>query len=144
MRERESAIPQSTRDGDASAQPSAVTRSDGRVHGRRGPGKAAVNSAAFVQLQQLQALMAQHSVDLSSQPMEVAGGRADLTRAACGEGRSGMQVTDPRQIETVVAVLIKHGLLPVARPSARHEPHRSRHRHRRQDRRLEAHRVGHE
>jgi hypothetical protein len=115
-RERESAIPQSTIEtGDASAQASAVTPEvTAASTAAAGQGKAAVNSAAFVQLQQLQALMAQHSVDLSSLPMEVREAvAADLNAGGVpAKVGQGMQVTDPQQIETVVAVLIKHGLLP--------------------------------
>ena len=115
-RERESAIPQSTIEtGEASAQASAVTPEvTAASTAAAGQGKAAVNSAAFVQLQQLQALMAQHSVDLSSQPMEVRQAvAADLNAGGVpAKVGHGMQVTDPHQIETVVAVLIKHGLLP--------------------------------
>ena len=115
-RERESAIPQSTIEtGDASAQPSAVTPEvTAASTAAAGQGKAAVNSAALVQLQQLQALMAQHSVDLSSEPMEVRQAvAADLNAGGVpAKVGQGMQVTDPHQIETVVAVLIKHGLLP--------------------------------
>lgn len=115
-RQRESAIPQSTVEtGDASAQPSAVTPlSTAATTAAEGRGKVAVNTGVMPQLQQLQTLMAQHSVDLRSQPMEVRQAVvADLNAggvpAKLGEG---MQVTNQAQINTVIAVLIKHGLLP--------------------------------
>ena len=112
-RERESAIPQSAAEtGDATALPqSAVTPN---MTAASGDGKTAVNSAAFVQMQQLQSLMAQHSVDLHNQPMEVRQAVVDDLNAGGVPAKvgEGMQVTEPQQIQTVVAVLIKHGLLP--------------------------------
>ena len=117
-RERENAIPQTTVEtGDpvAPGQSAVTPLQTASTQAAAGAGHAPVNAPGMVQLQQLQALMAQHSVDLSSQPMEVRQAVvADLNAggvpAKLGEG---MQVTDPAQIHTVVNVLIKHGLLPV-------------------------------
>ncbi len=114
---RESAIPQSVVEtGEAAATPSsAVTPSVTAATAEAGgQGKVTVNSPAMVQLQQLQTLMAQHSVDLTSQPMEVRQAViADLnTGGVPAKLGQGMNVTDPAQIDTVVNVLIKHGLLP--------------------------------
>src|SRR5438067_9404864 len=114
--ERESAIPESAAEtGDASVQPSAVTPlATAATTAAAGQGKVAVNTGVMPHLQTLQSLMAQHAVDLRSEPMEVRQAVvADLNAggvpAKLGEG---MNITNPAQIQTVVAVLIKHGLLP--------------------------------
>ena len=116
-RERESAIPQSAAEtGDATAMPQSAVTPDvtAASTAAAGQGKTAVNSAAFVQMQQLQSLMAQHSVDLHNQPMEVRQAVVDDLNAGGVPAKvgEGMQATEPQQIQTVVGVLIKHGLLP--------------------------------
>jgi hypothetical protein len=124
-KEKESAIPASTVEtGDVSAAPVGTVTPAPEPAPTPPPGSPRHSIAEEVaavaggdlgaQLQQLQSLMAQHSVDLRSQPMEVREAVvADLNAggvpAKLGEG---MNVTDPAQIQTIVAVLIKHGLLP--------------------------------
>ena len=116
-RARESAIPQSVVEtGEPAAAPTSGVTPDvtAATAAAGGQGKVTVNSPAMVQLQQLQTLMAEHSVDLSSQPMEVRQAViADLNAGGVpAKLGQGMNVTDPAQIHTVVNVLIKHGLLP--------------------------------
>ncbi len=77
-----------------------------------------VTNAAGGDLQQqmagLMALMSQHAVDLRSQPMEVREAVAADCRAQGVDMKVGqsLNITDPKQIHTVVEVLKKHGLLP--------------------------------
>ncbi len=116
-RARESAIPQSVVEtGEAAATPTSGVTPDftAATAAAGGQGKVTVNSPAMIQLQQLQTLMAQHSVDLTSQPIEVRQAViADLNAGGVpAKLGQGMNVTDPAQIDTVVNVLIKHGLLP--------------------------------
>jgi hypothetical protein len=58
--------------------------------------------------------MAEHEVDLRSQPMEVREAVAADMRAGGIDTKVGqsLNITDPQQIQTVVEVLKKHGLLP--------------------------------
>ncbi len=116
-RARESAIPQSVVEtGEAAGAPTSGVTPDvtAATAAAGGQGKVTVNSPAMIQLQQLQTLMAQHSVDLTSQPMEVRQAViADLNAGGVpAKLGQGMNVTDPAQIDTVVNVLIKHGLFP--------------------------------
>jgi hypothetical protein len=75
---------------------------------------AATGGDLATQVRQLEELMAQHKVDLQSQPMEVREAVVkDLNRggvpAKVGEG---LEVTDASQVQTVISVLKKHKLLP--------------------------------
>jgi|SRR6266487_2332054 len=116
-RERESAIPQSAMEtGDVSAaQTSAATPAASPTSiAQAGKGKVAVNTGMLAEMQQLQSLMAQHSVDLRSQPIEVRRAVVDDLNAGGVPAKlgEGLNVTDPQQIQTVIAVLKQHGLLP--------------------------------
>jgi hypothetical protein len=116
-RQRESAIPPSVIETGALSAPetSAATPTVTSASAAEGGhGKVAVNSAVMTQMQQLQSLMAEHSVDLRSQPMEVRRAVVDDLNAGGVPAKlgHGLDVTDPGQIETVVTVLKKHGLLP--------------------------------
>lgn len=79
-----------------------------------------VTNAAGGDLQQqlagLTALMSQHAVDLRSQPMEVREAVAADCRAQGVDMQVGqaLNITDPKQIHTVVEVLKKHDLLPAS------------------------------
>ena len=122
-RERESAIPESVmKSGDISAQvgeaPSptpAPTPTPPERHASIADEVAAATGGDLAnQMQQLQSLMAEHSVDLRSQPMEVRQAIVADLNAGGGPAKigQGLNVTDPQQIQTVVEVLKKHGLLP--------------------------------
>jgi hypothetical protein len=124
-RERESAIPESVmKSGDISAQvgeapsptpPPTPTPTPPKRHASIADEVAAVTGGDLAdQMQQLQSLMAEHSVDLRSQPMEVRQAIVDDLNAGGVPAKigQGLNVTDPQQIQTVVEVLKKHGLLP--------------------------------
>jgi hypothetical protein len=124
-RERESAIPESVmRSGDISAQVGEAqsptptptpSPTPPKRHASIADEVAAVTGGDLAdQMQQLQSLMAEHSVDLRSQPMEVRQAIVDDLNAGGVPAKigQGLNVTDPQQIQTVVEVLKKHGLLP--------------------------------
>jgi hypothetical protein len=138
-RERESAIPPSTLDAEsvqtAPAEPSPTTTSPPAPPSAPAPAEpeparapppapgggsiaeevtAAAGGDLASHVQRLQALLAQHSVDLQSQPLEV---RKKLVRDL---NRSGvpakldepLEVTDIQQVQAIESVLKKRGLLP--------------------------------
>jgi hypothetical protein len=106
-RERESAIP--------SAQPETAPSA---------PQQEGANAVAMTpdlmqqdlmqQMMALQKLMTEHEVNLTQQPMEVREAVAsDLqSRGINAQVGGALQITDPRQIQSVVEVLKSHGLLP--------------------------------
>src|SRR3954469_8505259 len=118
-RERESAIPASVmKSGDVSAQvgeapsqtpassPSPAPAPPKRHASIADEVAAATGGDLAAQMQQLQALMAEHSVDLRSQPMEVRQSIVDDLNAGGVPAKigEGLNVTDPQQIQTVVEV----------------------------------------
>ena len=118
-RERESAMPKSlVESGDASATPTsaATPTTTSASTADAGQGRVAVNSGMLTEMQQLQTLMAEHAVDLRNQPMEVRRAVVDDLNAGGVQAKlgQGLNVTDPQQIQTVVEVLKKHGLLPAS------------------------------
>ena len=76
--------------------------------------QAAAGGDLQTQMAGLMALMSRHAVDLRSQPMEVREAVAADCRAQGVDMKVGqsLNITDPQQIQTVVGVLKKHGLLP--------------------------------
>jgi len=75
---------------------------------------AATSDDLGLQLAGLAKLMSEHEVDLRSQPMEVREAVAADLRAGGVDTQVGksLNITDPAQIQVVIDVLKKHGLLP--------------------------------
>jgi hypothetical protein len=80
------------------------------------PGTAAGNQELMQQMVGLQRLMAAHEVNLREQPMDVRQAvAADLqARGINAQVGGALQITDPKEIQQVIAVLQQHGLLPGA------------------------------
>jgi hypothetical protein len=76
--------------------------------------EAATSDDLGLQLAGLAKLMSEHEFDLRSQPMEVREAVAADMRAGGVDSKVGQQlnITDPAQIQVVIDVLKKHGLLP--------------------------------